>query len=89
MEVREARQVDVGLSSTGTFNDMADNDPQETFGTAIETLRFHGIRYLHRVELSQDNTSMTGAEKQLLASLRNQWHGFYFINGNHHGNRGE
>ena len=89
LEVWEAQRVGVRLSPTGTFNDMADNDPQETFGTAIERLRSCGIGYLHMVESSQDSPAITGAEKQLFASLRNQWDGFYIVNGNYDRERGE
>lgn len=89
LEVWKPQRVGVRLSPTGTFNDMADDDPQETFGTAIEKLKSYGIGYLHMVEASQDSVPMTGMEKQLLASLRSQWHGFYVVNGNYDGKRGE
>jgi N-ethylmaleimide reductase len=88
LEVWEPQRVGVRLSPTGTFNDMADDDPQETFGTAIEKLKSFGLGYVHMVEASQD-VAMTCAEKQLFASLRNQWAGFYIVNGNYDCERGE
>jgi len=83
LEAWEPKRVGVRLSPTGTFNDMADNNPEETFGAAIERLRSYGIGYLHMVEASQDSGTATLAENQLLASLRSKWHDFYVVNGNY------
>ncbi len=89
LEVWEPNRVGVRLSPTSTFNDMADNDPQETFGVAIEKLRSYGLAYLHMVEASQDSGPATAAEKQLFALLRSHWNSFYVVNGNYDRERAE
>lgn len=68
---------------------MADDNPEETFGAAIERLRSSGIGYLHMVEASQDSSTATLTEKQLLTSLMSQWHDFYVVNGNYDSERAE
>jgi len=89
LEVWEPSRVGVRLSPTGTFNDMADKNPEETFATAIKRLRSYKLGYLHIVEASQDSGPQTAAEKQLFASLRSQWRDFYVVNGNYDSERAE
>lgn len=52
-EVWDADRVGVRLSPGGTFGDMHDDDPAETFEHAIKTLDGFGLAYLHVVETSQ------------------------------------
>lgn len=42
-------RVGVRLSPLGTFNDMGDNNPEETFGFIAEKLNACGLAYLHIV----------------------------------------
>ncbi len=42
-------RVGVRLSPLGTFNDMSDNNPEETFGYIAEKLNVYGLAYLHIV----------------------------------------
>lgn len=89
LDVWEPNRVGVRLSPTGTFNDMADNNPEETFGVALEKLRSYGLAYLHMVEASQDSAAPTLAEKQLFALLRSEWDSAYVVNGNYDRERAE
>ncbi|RYF58041.1 MAG: alkene reductase [Comamonadaceae bacterium] len=48
-----AGRVGVRLSPGGTFGDIHDNDPAETFGYVAEALNQFSLAYLHVVEASQ------------------------------------
>lgn len=50
IDVWGADRVGVRLSASGTFNDMKDSDPIETFGYAVRELDRLGIVYVHLVE---------------------------------------
>jgi N-ethylmaleimide reductase len=43
-------RVGIRLSPGGTFNDMGDSRPQETFGYVVRRLSGYGIGYLHLIE---------------------------------------
>lgn len=59
-DVWDAARVGVRLSPGGTFNDMHDDDPRETFGYASERLSDFGLAYLHVVENEfEDGTSVS------------------------------
>jgi N-ethylmaleimide reductase len=51
-------RVGVRLSPLGTFNDMADEDPDATFGYVSEMLTQYGLAYLHLV-----NPALAAVEK--------------------------
>ena len=48
-EVWDSDRVGVRLSPLGTFNDMADDDPEATFGYIVERLNEYDLAYLHVV----------------------------------------
>jgi N-ethylmaleimide reductase len=48
-EVWDPDRVGVRLSPLGTFNDMGDDNPEETFGYIAEKLNAYGLAYLHIV----------------------------------------
>jgi len=50
IDVWGADRVGVRLSPSGTFNDMTDSNPIDTFGYAVRELDRLGIVYLHLVE---------------------------------------
>jgi N-ethylmaleimide reductase len=67
MEVTEAvskvwgpDRVGVRLSPLGKFNDMGDDNPEDTFGYIAEKLNAHGLAYLHIV-----NPTLGAIEKGL------------------------
>ncbi len=62
--VWDAERVGVRLSPGGAFNDMHDDDPEETFGYAAEQLSGYGLGYLHGV---QGEVAGTTAAKLLRA----------------------
>ena len=52
-DVWGSERVGVRLSPGGTFNDMCDGHPQETFGYAVRGLAKLNLAYLHLIEPSQ------------------------------------
>lgn len=85
----ESKQIGVRLSPTVDFNDMADDNPRETFSVAVERLNDYGLGYLHVVEQAQDSKG-TGEEGLAVSSrLREHWRGLYVVNGGYDGLRGE
>lgn len=51
-EVWNSNRVGVRLSPGGTFNDMCDSNPQQTFGYVVKRLATLNLAYLHLVEPS-------------------------------------
>lgn len=43
-------RVGIRLSPSGTFNDMSDSNPRETFGYVVQQLNHFGLAYLHMRE---------------------------------------
>jgi N-ethylmaleimide reductase len=89
LEVWDEKRIGVRISPTGTFNDMWDANPSETFSVAVERLNKFRIGYLHVVESAQDGPQNNESEWALLRSLRKLWKGFYIVNGGYDGRRGE
>lgn len=81
LEVWDKERIGVRISPTGSFNDMHDNDPTETFGTVIERLNSYEIGYLHVVERDQDAGQNSEGDLAVLNGLRKLWRGFYVANG--------
>jgi N-ethylmaleimide reductase len=52
MEVWDSNRIGVRLSPGGTFNDMCDSHPQDTFGYVVKRLATLDLAYLHLVEPS-------------------------------------
>lgn len=88
LEVWDRKRVGVRLSPTGTFNDMHDDNPSETFSLAVERLNKYGVGYLHVVESTQDGRQNNERDWVLLRHLRQLWTGFYIVNGGYDGARG-
>ncbi len=77
-----AGHVGVRLSPTGTFNDMGDSNPLETFSAAINALNTYNLAYLHMVEKFPGIES--GAEENnIIKTLRALWKGAYITNGDY------
>jgi N-ethylmaleimide reductase len=79
-------RVGVRLAPLGTFNGMSDTDPASTFGTAVEALDGFGLAYLHLVE--KFGAPLDAAQKAIIKSVRERWHGPYIANGGYDGPRG-
>ena len=52
-----SERVGVRLSPGGSFNDMGDSQPQETFGYVVRRLSELKLAYLHLIEQPQDETT--------------------------------
>jgi N-ethylmaleimide reductase len=88
LEVWDEKRSGVRISPTGTFNDMRDANPSDTFSAAVERLNKFRIGYLHVVECPQDGPQNNESEWALLRSLKELWKGFYVVNGGYDGPRG-
>ncbi len=77
--VWNANQVGVRLSPINSFNDMADSDPNATFGYVARQLNAYGLAYLHVVET--DMAGSTSAQSFDKRKLRNAFRGTYIANG--------
>lgn len=73
-------QVGVRLSPSGTFNDMHDSHPQETFGYVAEVLNQFNLAYLHMIERLPGDERHGGT---LLPSsyLRERFSSTFIVNG--------
>ncbi len=89
LEVWDSGHVGVRISPTGSFNDMADNNPVETFSVAVERLNGYGLGYLHVVETAQNSKGSSEADLATSAHLRTLWKSLYVVNGGYDGLRGE
>jgi N-ethylmaleimide reductase len=89
LDVWDSRQVGVRISPTGSFNDMHDDNPLETFSVAVERLNGYGLGYLHIVETAQNSKGSSEADLAMSAHLRALWKGLYVVNGGYDGSRGK
>ena len=89
LEVWDSGRVGVRLSPTGGFNDMHDDNPQETFAVAVEKLNGYGLGYLHIVETAQNSKGSSEADLAMSAHLRTLWKGLYVVNGGYDGPKAE
>jgi N-ethylmaleimide reductase len=81
IKVWDKERVGVRISPLGTFNDMRDDNPTETFSLVLERLRDYGVGYMHIVEPTQDETLNSEEVEAFLKHLRARWQGFYIVNG--------
>ncbi|AFZ66848.1 alkene reductase [Deinococcus peraridilitoris] len=70
-----ADRVGLRLSPGGTFNDMSDADPAETFSYVARALNSFGLAYLHVVETSQSNAPQGMRGHSPTALLREHFQG--------------
>ena len=59
-KVWERTRVGVRISPLGTFNDMGDANPEETFACVVDVLNGHRPGYLHVVEDAIDRVDQQG-----------------------------
>ncbi|MBW4562116.1 MAG: alkene reductase [Mojavia pulchra JT2-VF2] len=78
--VWDAKQVGVRLSPSGTFNDMRDSNPLETFGYAAQVLNKFDLAYLHIFE-AIDADIKHGATVIPTSHLRERYTGTLIVNG--------
>ena len=82
-----ADKVAVRLSPSGTFNDMSDSNPEDTFGYLVEKLNKFGLAYLHIVDALEEDIRH-GAKVVSLSYFRKIYKGILMINGGYDKNRG-
>ncbi len=72
-------RVGVRLSPLGTFNDMSDADPEETFGFTADKLNDFGLAYLHLVNPAmpalEQGTEPSPRAVRMLRLMRENYHG--------------
>jgi N-ethylmaleimide reductase len=88
LDVWGPERVGVRLSPSGTFNDMGDSSPLETFAHAIRELDRLGIVYLHLVEGGEAD-ARHGGDVVPTALLRPLFHRTLIVNGDYDRARGE
>jgi N-ethylmaleimide reductase len=78
-------RVGVRLSPLGTFNDIADDDPEATFGYVSEMLAPYGLAYLHLVNPAitaiENHAEPDERSRRVLELMRNAYHGTLMIAG--------
>lgn len=90
MEVADAvadvwgtERTGIRLSPTGSFNDMADDDPVTTFGALAERLEAAGVAYVEVVEDSFQGNLADGRPEAVVEAIRSRFTGTYIGNGNY------
>lgn len=83
MGVWGADRVGIRLSPTGSFNDMRDDDPVETYGRLGEKLGEIGIGYVEVVEDSFQGNHKNGRPESVIDAIRSGYTGPYIGNGNY------
>ena len=81
-----SERIGIRLSPTGTFGDITDDNPAETFGTLVKGLDSTSLAYLHMVEGFADD--QTQQDQRILDHVRSQWTGTYIANGNYDAHSG-
>jgi N-ethylmaleimide reductase len=83
--VWSADRVGVRLSPLGTFNDMSDDDPEETFGFTAGRLNDYGLAYLHLVnpaiQAVEKGTEPDPRAMRILKQLREKYSGTLILAG--------
>ena len=85
----EPARVGVRISPGSTFNDMADDNPQQTFSHVVDVLNGFHLGYLHVVEAAPGAAPADRRLTDLFKHLRASWHGIYIANGGYDAARGE
>jgi len=87
--VWEPTRVGVRISPFGTFNDMDDENPEQTFSHVVDVLNDFHLGYLHVVEASPGDASANRRLTDLFKHLRAAWNGVYIVNEGYDAARGE
>ena len=85
LKVWDRGRVGVRISPLGTFNDMGDANPEETFARVVDVLNGHRPGYLHVVE----DAIPVDCKADFFRRLRSAWKGIYVANGEYDAERGE
>ncbi len=88
IDVCGAERVGIRLSPSGTFNDMADSNPEAIFGYLLTELNRFNLAYLHIVD-ALDGDIQHGAKVIKLAVLRKAYQGKLIVCGGYDQARAE
>jgi N-ethylmaleimide reductase len=84
-EIWGRNRVGVRLSPLSTFNDVADDDPEATFGYIAEKLNTYGLAYLHVINPAaaaiEQKTAPDPAALRILDLIRNKYRGTLMLCG--------
>ncbi|GAA6618646.1 alkene reductase [Scytonema sp. NUACC26] len=80
VDVWGSKRVGVRLSPSGTFNDMRDSNPLETFGYAAQAIDKFDLAYLHIFEAIESDIKH-GAVIVPTSHIRERFHGTLMVNG--------
>ena len=80
-------RVGVRLSPSGTFNDMSDSSPKQTFGYVVEQLDKYPLAYLHLIEPNEADLRHGGITIES-SFFRSLYKGILMLNGDYDGKRG-
>lgn len=83
-----ANRVGVRLSPSGTFNDIRDSNPSETFGYAAQALNKFDLAYLHIFEAIEADIRH-GATVVPTSHLKERFQGTLIVNGGYDKTRGD
>ncbi|MBW4607772.1 MAG: alkene reductase [Hassallia sp. WJT32-NPBG1] len=83
-----ANRVGVRLSPSGTYNDMRDSNPLETFGYAAQALDKFGLAYLHIFEAVEADIRHGGTVVPT-SHLKERFQGTLIVNGGYDKNKGD
>jgi N-ethylmaleimide reductase len=87
--VWQRTRVGVRISPVGSFNDMGDANPEETFARVVDVLNGYNTGYLHVVEDPIDAASPIEHKADFYRRLRSAWKGLYVANAGYDAERGE
>jgi N-ethylmaleimide reductase len=85
LNVWDQGRVGVRISPLGTFNDMGDANPEETFARVVDVLNGRRPGYLHVVE----DPIPADRKADFYHRLRAAWRGLYVANAGYDAERGE
>jgi len=86
---RLRRQGSRHVSPGGIFNDMGDENPEQTFSHVVDVLNDLRVDYLHVVEASPSEAPANERLTDLFKHLRPAWNGVYIVNGGYDAAWGE
>ena len=82
-QVWGGQRTGIRVSPTGTFNDMHDDDPVETYGALAKMLNEAGIAFVEVVEDSFQGNEVEGRPEAVIQAIRANFEGAYIANGNY------
>jgi N-ethylmaleimide reductase len=84
-EIWRPERVGVRISPLGALNDIADRDPEKTFGYVADKLSERGLAYLHMVNPAiaaiERGTEPDDREMRMLDLIREKYHGTLILAG--------